>query len=166
MRENIYRLRKDPCLSDDVKINLKGLEKMIKALKKKPVIARVGVLGNHNQRDDGESNASIGAKHEFGTSSLPVRSFLRLPISALLFKYMEDSGAFNKESLAEVVKQASFRPWVEKVAILAENIVQDAFDSGGFGIWPKSNMANKTNHQTLVETQQLRNSITSEVIGD
>ncbi len=135
----------------------------MKALKGKLPTVRVGILGNSNARADGESNAQIGSWHEFGTSKLPVRSFLRLPISALLDKYLAKEGALEKKTLKEVLESGTIAPWLQKIGFVAETIVSDAFASGGFGIWPPSDMKNKTNHQTLVESQQLRNSITSEV---
>jgi hypothetical protein len=150
----------------DVDLKIDGLKRLFKALKDKPPIARVGILGNSAARSnegDGPNNATIGAYHEFGTSSLPVRSFLRVPITENLQKAMDNSGAFTPEAFSQVMKQKSLRPWVEKLAILAEGIVADAFDTGGFGKWPASDMRYKKVRQTLVETQQLRNSITSEV---
>lgn len=109
------------------------------------------------------TNAAIGAAHEFGTSKLPQRSFLRVPIADKLPKEMVDAGLLDKNVVKEVIKTKSVVPWLKKVMILCEGIVADAFDTGGFGKWKPSNMKNKTNKQTLVETQQLRNSITSDV---
>lgn len=152
-------------MSDNgITLNVQGLEKLLKALKQKPPTARVGILGQGTARSDGElSNAQIGAFHEFGTSRHPVRSFLRLPISALLNKELAASGLLKKEQMAEVLKTGSVIPWLKKVVLVAERIVLGAFDTGGYGTWIPSNMAHKKNFQTLVETQQLRNSITSEV---
>ncbi len=153
----------------EINLNIDGLDKLLKALKAKPPVARVGILGGKNQRTEtghgqaGQTNAEIGASHEFGTSKLPQRSFLRIPISDNLQKYMEQSGALDKETLKAVVASGTVVPWVKTVAVLAERIVADAFDSGGFGKWRPSNMAHKKVQQTLIESQQLRNSITSEV---
>lgn len=143
----------------------KGLSAILKALAEVAPKARVGILGNKNQRNNGQanSNATIGLKHEFGKDDLPIRSFLRVPIIENLKIYLERAGAFDKEAAKEVVKQKSFAPWVAKLGIIAESIVADAFSTGGFGKWKPSNMAFKKNHQTLIESQQLRNSITSEV---
>lgn len=149
----------------DDEFNIKGLEKIIKALKTDPR-ARVGVLGNKAARassDGSENNATIGARHEYGTAKLKQRSFLRMPISRELNKEMERSGLLDKTTLSEVVKEGTLVPWMRKVAILAEACVLRAFDTGGFGLWPPSDMTRKKNHQTLVETQQLRNSITWDV---
>lgn len=147
-------------------LKIAGLDKLIKALNKKPPTVRVGILGDKNARESkkgSKSNAAIGAAHEFGTSVLPIRSFLRVPISEHLDTKMKSSGALNKDVLAEVISSGTLIPWLTKIGILAESIVLEAFNSGGFGKWPQSNMKRKKNHQTLVETQQLRNSITSEV---
>jgi len=153
-------------LSDDVVLKNDKLNDFIKAMKKPPT-ARVGILGSKNVRSGkSKSNATIGAAHEFGTKDMPQRSFLRIPISENLNKYLEASGAFNKALLAQVMKEKSFVPWMKKVAAVAEKIVLEAFDSSGFGKWPQlkpQTMAKKTNQQILVETGQLRNSITSEV---
>ncbi len=150
----------------ETELNMAGLEKLLKALKAKPPRARIGILGAGARTDPeskGATNAEIGTFHEFGTSKLPVRSFLRMPIITQMQKEMEKSGAFDKDTANEVVKSGTVIPWVKKMAILAEGIVADAFDTGGFGTWVPSNMRFKTVHQTLIETQQLRNSVTSEV---
>lgn len=151
-------------VSETVSMNLKGLDDLIKALKVKPPIIRVGILGSKDQRQGkGTSNATIGAAHEFGTTILPQRSFLRIPLADNLQKQMESSGALDKDVLAQVVKEKTVLPWMQKIAVLAESIVIGAFDSNGYGKWKPSNMDSKKVKQTLVETGQLRNSITSEV---
>lgn len=165
-------------------INVKGLDQILKALKAKPPVVRVGILGEKTQRVEGKTtltfsevqnlkkprrgadvptNAEIGASHEFGTSKLPQRSFLRMPLADRLQKEMESAGALDEKVLKEVIRSGSVVPWLKKIAVLAEGIVLGAFDSGGYGKWKPSDMRYKTVHQTLVETQQLRNSITSEV---
>lgn len=148
-------------------VEVKGLDKLLKALKGKMPVVRVGILSGDAARAGtakGQSNnAEIGAFHEFGTSRHPVRSFLRMPLSTLLTKRLESSGLLNRDVLKEVMAQGSVIPWLKKVAIISEGIVADAFDSDGFGTWPPSDMSKKKNHQTLVETQQLRNSITSDI---
>jgi phage gpG-like protein len=150
-------------LSDDTEFNMTGLEQLLKSLKNPPV-ARVGILGNDNARTgDGPSNATIGAYHEFGTTTLPVRSFLRMPITVFLDKKLKSSGAFSKDVLKRVIAGGSLVPWLKLVAVTAEGIVAEAFATGGFGTWVPSDMKYKKNHQTLVETHQLRDSIASEV---
>lgn len=146
-------------------MKLKGLEQIIKALKVNVPTAKVGVMGSKNVRNDGTTNAQVGAAHEFGTATIPQRSFLRVPIADHLEKKLENSGAFDKETLALVVKQGDARPWMKKVAITAEAIVQEAFETGGFGKWPPWKDPNYHNddNRLLVDTRQLRESISSEV---
>lgn len=144
-------------------VNVKPLEKLLKALKAKPVFGRIGILGKDQRQGEEVTNAEVGAFHEFGTSQLPVRSFLRIPITERLNKELVKAGGVDEDTMKEVVRTGTVVPWIKKILIVAEGIVIDAFDTGGFGKWPPSNMANKTNHQTLVETAQLRNSITTEV---
>jgi len=154
-------------MSDNVEIEYKdfGLKNLVKMLKADDIPqARVGILGGKNARKDDGSNASIGAKHEFGDDGMPIRSFLRIPLSENFQKYLETAG-LNKETMEQILKNGEFINMIRKLGVLGEKIVLDAFDSGGFGKWKPSNMKFKKNHQTLVETQQLRDSITSDVVG-
>lgn len=177
----------DLAMSEDAfKLDTKNLDGILKALKGNMSQARVGILGGKalrsgQKQEAGKSvnaarkapkskpevmnNAAIGAMHEFGTGSMPQRSFLRVPISENLQKYLESSGAFTKDAMKEVIKEASLRPWLERAAKVAEKVVSDAFATGGFGKWPKWKTKGYTNNtgDILVDTQQLRNSITSEV---
>lgn len=159
-------------MSDDeteTTINVQGLEDLIRVMSAKAPVARIGVLGDKSARDASKggklnpTNAEIGAAHEFGTEKLPQRSFLRVPISEHLEKKMEEAGAFDADVLSDAIKSKTLVPYMKKIAVLGESIVQEAFDTGGFGKWPESDMTRKKNHQTLVETKQLRDSITSEV---
>lgn len=152
-------------MSDDAfEMNLKPLDKLIRALGAKPPKAKIGVLGS--RRSDSQlSNAQIGAFHEFGTSTHEVRSFLRMPLTDHLQGELEQSGMFTREVAERVIAEGSLRPWVGLAALVAEGVVQTAFDTGGYGKWPPSDMRYKKNPQTLVETQQLRNAITSKVEG-
>lgn len=152
-------------MSDEtVTINTKGLDQLVKALKGSLPTARIGILGSDSRSGGGPSNATVGAAHEFGTTKLPQRSFLRIPISENLDKEITNSGALDKDVLADVVKKGTIVPWLKKITIIAESIVAEAFSTSGFGKWIPSNMQFKKNQQTLVETQQLRDSITSEVV--
>ena len=157
------------------RLNLDGLDQLLKALKdrSKPFI-RIGILGanattphitkNEDGTDKvGSTNAQIGAAHEYGTERLPQRSFLRVPLKKHLNKSLEASGALDKRTFENVIKEGSIIPWLTKVSIVAEGCVASAFNTADDGTWPESNMDKKKNHQTLVETQQLRNSITSEI---
>jgi phage gpG-like protein len=171
-------------MSDE--LNTKGLDQLIKALKGEMPRARVGILGAKSTRSNvpvagGKSlnvgvnprptkinfttNAAVGAIHEFGGKNMPVRSFLRMPIADQLQKRMEASGAFDEDVLKMVVKEGTVLPWLKKIAVLAEAIVIESFATGGFGKWPAWRTPNYKNagNQLLVDSGQLRDSITSEV---
>lgn len=174
-------------MSDDTyKLDTKNMDALLKALKNSMGTARVGILGakssrngetvkpgkslNANKNKSGKigsvtTNATLGAVHEFGVPGrIPQRSFLRVPIAMRFPKALEKSGAFSPEELKRVIKEGSMRPWLERISILAVGIVHDAFDSGGFGLWPRHSRRYKNNTgMLLVDTQQLRNSITYEV---
>lgn len=153
---------------DNDTVELKGLEQLLKALKAKPPVARVGILGESGGRKQGNiTNAEVGAAHEFGTSTLPQRSFLRVPISDHLEKKMGESGALDPDSMMAVIKQGTVLPWVKKMAILAEGIVAEAFQTSGFGKWAPWKNESYTNNtgQVLINTGQLQRSISSEVKG-
>lgn len=154
-------------MSKGVKLKFDVGDKLVKAFKKMPV-ARIGVLGATASRQsgamDGVNNAEVGAFHEFGTSKLPQRSFLRMPLNEKLGPALETSGAIDAATLEQVAKEGTIRNWMEKIGVLAEGIVLEAFATGGFGKWKASNMKDKKVQQTLVETQQLMKSITSEVV--
>lgn len=159
----------------DVEIKLEGLDHLIKALKGASVPkGRVGILGDQGQRavsaeDPAEgplTNAQVGAFHIFGTSRTPRRDFLFKPINEHLNKRLP--GLFSKAELKAMVKAGTVRPLLEKACVAAEGIVAEAFDSNGFGEWAplkESTLERKETKQTLVESQQLRNSITSDVTG-
>lgn len=156
----------------DVELKLDGLENLLKALKQpRPPRVRIGILGDGARADQegGPTNATIGAAHEFGTSSVPMRSFLRVPLAEHLNKRLAASGLLDKKAMRDVIASGSLVPWLYKVAVIGEGIVQEAFDSGGFGKWPElkeETLHRKKVHQILVETTQLRNSITSEVVDE
>jgi len=151
----------------NVKLNADNLDAIIKALKKaEKSNVVVGILGDHNARADGSSNADIGAAHEFGSPArhLPIRSFLREPLTDHLNEYLKKSNLFDKKEFKKVIKEKSIIPWLKKIGIVAEQVVREAFDSGGFGKWPewRGNYKSATGN-ILVDSTQLRDSITSEV---
>lgn len=150
--------------SQTIELNTKGLDQLLKSFRNPPSI-RIGILGTKTNRSGkgATTNATVGAAHEFGTEKLPVRSFLRIPLTDQLDNYLEKAGAFDETVLKDVVRSGSLVEFAKKIATVAERVVLDAFDTSGFGKWQPSNMAHKKVQQTLVETQQLRNSITSEV---
>ena len=157
-----------------VKIDDKYLTSLIKAFKGAIPYAHVGILGSSARTQQDKSagkaqtltNAEIGEMHEqeFGSSKMPRRSFLRVPLTEHLNEFLQNSPLFDKLTIKDVIKNGSIRNWIESIGITGEQVVRRAFDTSGFGNWPASNFNKKKVHQTLVETGQLRDSIISEVI--
>lgn len=145
-------------------IELDGLKRVLKALKGEDHVVHIGILGaNTSRRGSVSNNATIGVCHEYGTETLPIRSFLRMPLSDHLQEYLEKEGALKPDTIKEIIKTATLIPWMKKIGVTAEKVVADAFATGGFGEWKPSDMTYKKIQQTLVETTQLRDSITSRV---
>lgn len=145
-------------------VDNKKLNKLLKAFDKVPLI-KVGIMGDDNSRTDGLSNATIGAIHEFGFGRVPMRSFLRVPLVDNLNTAIEEQLDVKIDA---VVEGGSLQPLMKKIALIAEQVVLNAFDTQGNGKWPKwidPGYMNNTG-QILVDTQQLRNSITSTVSED
>lgn len=148
----------------EVKLSTKGLDDLLKAFGGKIPVARIGILHDEKRRNSDQDNADIGVKHEFGLDGMPMRSFLRVPLTDHIEEYLTKNNAFDKNVFKAVIRDKSIKQWVQIMAIQGEKVVADAFASGGFGKWKPSNMERKKVQLTLVETQQLRNSISSEVI--
>ena len=149
----------------------------IRAEMKKRYRARVGVLGQKNSRDSGEKgNADIGLAHEMGVLSrnLPRRSFLEMPLTLKMPEYAATFGA----SLMKAIDSGNLKPAFISLGIQGEQGVQAACASGGFGVWPAlklstlyrkhpkgfSRFTKEHNDQILIDTGQLRRSITSDVV--
>lgn len=142
-----------------VKVNFKGLEKLLKTLDNIPK-AKVGVLSSENSREGEESNASIGYKHEFGIG-VPKRSFIRDPLIQNFKEKLSEAG-FSEDTLKEAIDNGSLENVIEKMGLVGVATIQDAFNTGFNGQWEPTKRPNNTG-MTLVDTQQLRNSIISEV---
>lgn len=150
-------------MSQETTLNTKGLENVLKMFKSKAIV-KVGIIGKDN-RSDGLTNSAIGAMHEFGTTKMPKRSFLKEPIADNLDKQLKETGLLNKNTMKTVIKNSSPVDVLKKVGIIAEGIVAEAFATNGYGKWApwKEGYSNNTGN-ILVDTQQLRNSISSVVV--
>lgn len=150
-------------IADDT-VELSGLAKMQKLLNARLPTARIGILGSSGRSGKGATNAEVGAAHEFGTSRVPQRSFLRMPLELMMNQALEKSRAFDDDVMKLVVRTGSVLPWMQKIAVVAKDVVLGAFATAGYGRWQawSKGYSNRTGN-ILVDTQQLRNSITEEV---
>lgn len=153
-------------MANDVKLDMRALEKLIKNLEKSYFV-RVGVLGDGSGRSvppgaeekiTDKTNAEIGLIHEEGLGNNPIRSWLRMPLETVLprrFKKLVALGTFKELLQSDDGAKIFFN----QIGELARDTILEAFKTGGFGTWAPSNMKRKKVHQTLVETQQLRDSV-------
>lgn len=157
--------------------DLRKLNTIGKALTANNFYVKVGVLSGKNARTDGgPSNATIGAAHEYGTSTIPRRSFLRMPLSIEMPKELEKLGVVTEKDITEILAKTTVEEFAKKIGTLAVATVLRAFDTEGFGTWLSLNekykkwkveyskKGNTSAIQILTLTGQLRDSITSKVV--
>ena len=149
----------------------------------KSYITQVGVLGQYNSRStvvttkkgkrvatkekSQETNASIGLTHEYGSISqgIPQRSFLRMP---LWLKFPQKLATIHKAMMDELeYAKGSIKRFYVNIGILAEQIIQEAFATRGFGTWRENSKITKIRKRSdspLIDSGQLRRSIHSRVV--
>jgi phage gpG-like protein len=150
-----------------ITVNLAGLDRLRAAVKSVAgMYARVGILGDKTARKDGEggSNALIGAVHEFGSVSrhIPERSFLRAPMATHLKKEVDKSAPRIARAFADGTPEIAFAILGKK----GEKVSKAAFDTSNDGKWPANapdTISEKGSDRPLIDTGQLRRSISSDV---
>lgn len=121
-------------------------------------IAEVGVFD--------ATNAKKGATHEFGSVSnnIPKRSWLKMPLETYSSELLETAKNIVNNNLEQ--GEANSKEVATALGITAENIIQNAFATGGFSKWAK--LSAKTiklkGHDTiLIDKAELVNAIQSKV---
>jgi len=151
-----------------VKSDLTGLNNLVRALDDKRIV-KVGIFGEKNQRNHGvgKTNAEVGAVHEFGSSTVPRRSFLRMPLHQKSDDIVRKLTGIVKDMVETGTKQDP----LTLLGIECEAVILDAFDSGGFGQWKalapstvrRKSRAGKRGDAILIEWGELRRAIASKV---
>ncbi len=142
---------------------LENIETAKNATLKVGILADTKGLTNYIDKETGEIGETVlevGSKHEFGTSEVPQRSFLRMPLFVKK-KNLEKTMANQFKLVVEEGKDALDA--LSIVGIKATNIISDAFDTGGFGQWKDISPTTKEEKGStgiLKDTLALRNSIT------
>ena len=156
-------------------------------------MTRVGILGNKINRTFKEvktesgkkrysalaqkysneptlTNAEIGLLMERGSVSqhIPARSFLELPLVVMSSRLLEDKREIWAVFKGGPETRARLKAAYTKLGHVAENLIQEAFETAGFGMWdpdrPRT-IARKHSSAPLINTAQLRRSITSDVVS-
>lgn len=151
------------------------------------IYARVGILGSDASEDHaqaktvydtksgkpsrtsgssgGVTNALVGFVHEFGSleNNIPVRSFLRLP---LMEKKKEIVKFFASGAMKKLIEEGDVVRIFQLLGVKAEQIVQRAFETQGFGHWPSikpQTAERKGSTAILIDSAQLRGAVSSDV---
>lgn len=117
---------------------------------------RVGILGDKAGRwgpGSGDlNNPSLGATHEFGSiqKNIPARSFLRVPLMTRLPAEVDRIGRVVWRTM---ILERSVLTTLRALGVLAENIVQRAFETGGFGQWAPLSPRYARWKETLIRTK-------------
>ena len=155
-----------PTKSVRVTSDLKKLNQLVATFADANNLAvKVGILAERNSRSGvGGSNASIGLVMEFGSyvRHIPERSFIRMPLQKKQSELVHEVQRLIGEHLF-----TGIRPFLMRVGIAAEGVIEDAFASGGFGTWTpiaKATEKRKGSDAILIDTGQLRRSISSKVV--
>lgn len=154
---------------EGIRVDIKGLKKLAEALGDDFEI-RVGILGSKAARRNGKgdiTNAEIGFINEFGSEKrkIPGRSFLGMPLRLYFAEYVKNKKSFGNKEVKEAVKQGTLLLLAKKLGLVAEEVVEDAFATSGFGNWEEnkpSTIKRKGSDMPLIDTGELRRSITSE----
>lgn len=168
-----------------VKIDRAGLEALINASNAKFVV-KIGILGSqasgeHARKKTAEkaktgghkkgtedsplTNAQIGFAHEKGIKSrnLPRRSWLVTPLEDHLGLYFRKIGA---QAITDMLLSQPQKAY-EELGAVCEQIIFKGFETGGYGKWKPlkaSTIRAKGSSAILIDTAQLKNSVTAEVI--
>lgn len=155
------------------KLDDEEIKKAINELGKQ-ISVKVGILGSDGSKqvkdDDNElgkiTMATLGAIHEFGSPkvNIPARSFIRMPLETKFKEELSRNKGF-KQALSEL----DITKLNNEVGLTATVVINDAFESGGFGQWaplkPMTIMM-KGSDKILIDTGDLRRSISYEVMND
>lgn len=150
-----------------IRVNLDGLEE-IKRKVGNTYRTRVGILGSNANRaaDSGINNATLGVIQMFGSVSrnIPPRDFLTMPIEHNKRDLIRGLGS---GAMRDAFNRGDYKRMFELLGVKAEEFVQMAFETGGFGRWAPnapSTIARKGSSAPLIDTGQLRRAITSDVV--
>ena len=156
----------------EIKLDFKNLDRIKKLFEETDTkYIKVGILASTNARQEGElNNAEIGFIQEFGRMEnphIPARSFLRMPLRQHLKEKIEKSKTFSEESINKAIESGKADYLVKQLGLLAEQIILEAFETSGDGKWAPNapyTIAMKGSNKPLIDTGELRKSITSKVV--
>lgn len=169
-----------------IKSDFSGLDKFVRGLSGKHFV-KVGIMGakgssphmlaetiqlkTKTKRMKSKTptfltNADVGAQNEFGdpAKKIPMRSFLLMPIHAKSKEIIDDT---IKAGAYKAFAGGKIKDVLRYIGQSCEVWIQRAFATRGFGTWKPNaplTIAIKGSSSPLIDTGQLRRSITSQVV--
>lgn len=122
----------------------------------------IGIPSSTNARQGASNNATIAATHEMGAPSrgIPARPFLIPTMQNNADKYVNLMAQGFRNALQDKTKAAEV---YEKIGLVASSDVKDYIVSGQFVPLKQSTIDRKGSSKPLIDTGELRNSISYEV---
>lgn len=148
-----------PILKDTNGKGLQKLEAFLKDMQGHKLY--VGVTKSSNSRPkDGASNALIAYVHEFGIG-VPERSFLRSTVLEQAQKYVK----IQRDNIIPAIKSGvmTAEEAYRRLGIVASNDVKLKITNGPFTALDQKTIDRKGSSKPLIDTGELRQSITYEV---
>lgn len=148
-------------MSASIRDTDKGLAHRLEGLRKSSGTVAVGVLSSMVGKGHGGTTLyDVAAANEFGTSSIPERSFLRGTIDAHRGKIV----AFCRKQAIEVVRQdISVDVALGRIGLFVQGLIQQRIAAGIPPENAESTIAAKGSSKPLIDSGQLRASIAYEV---
>jgi phage gpG-like protein len=173
-----------------VKIEMKEFDHLVKELGKKYYVD-IGIFGGTHKNEKGNPIplAGLGAVHEFGSKKInvPERSFIRVPLRTHAKEIEKAIVPLAKKA----IETGDIKSIFEEIGRECEKVIDDAFETSGDGTWPplaestqramvakgiksrktargkrnlvERNLERMSEHKLLIDTGELRRSITSKV---
>ena len=137
-----------------------GLIERMKSLGEPKVY--IGIPASTNARQGSSNNATLAATHELGAPSrgIPARPFLIPTMQNNADKYVRLMAQGFKTALQDKTKADEV---YEKIGLVASSDVKDYIVSGQFVPLKQSTIDRKGSSKPLIDTGELRNSISYEV---
>lgn len=151
---------------NSVEYGMEGLEELENFLKKYKLSIKVGILSADVQREGEINNPTLGLIHELGSESANIQpnSFLIKPIQDKLYDHMKQNKLFPDQLFTKLLLSGDLPEELgEKIGAIAVGVVREAFMTNGFGEWSTKQGPNKKTGQILVDSGELRDSISYEV---
>ena len=143
---------------NEVKLDTKKIQELKKMLKATTI--RVGVPEGAGGYDDGSTIAEVAFYNEFGTARIPERSFIRSTFNEQRDTFIKFMGSEAAKSLEG---KQSMDTTIQRVGIKAQSEILKKFRDNDWDPNAPYTIAKKGSSTPLIDSGQLRQSITWEV---